>query len=99
MESLDRNQILKLIDLTKDFNAIGYRYVFRKTNNEKYKGVLVAKGLLRRRVLTIMRSSLKHTSIQMLLTIIAQFFYLELEQMNVRTMFLHGEMEEKIYMK
>ena len=40
----------------------------------------------------------KHTFIQMLLTIVVQFD-LELEQVNVKTAFLHGELEEKIYMK
>ena len=34
----------------------------------------------------------------MLLTIVAQFD-LELEQMDVKIVFLHGELEEKIYMK
>jgi len=40
----------------------------------------------------------KHTSIRMLLVIVAQFD-LELEQMDVKTAFLHGELEEKIYIK
>ena len=34
----------------------------------------------------------------MLLVIVVQFD-LELEQMNVKTTFLHGELEEKMYMK
>jgi len=34
----------------------------------------------------------------MLLVIVAQFD-LELEQMDVKTVFLHGELEEKIYIK
>jgi len=40
----------------------------------------------------------KHTSIQMLLAIVTQFD-LELEQIDAKTTFLHGELEEKIYMK
>jgi len=40
----------------------------------------------------------KHTSILMLLTIVAQFD-LELEYMDVKTIFLHGELKDKIYMK
>jgi len=42
--------------------------------------------------------AVKHTSIRMLLAIVAQFD-LELEQIDVKTAFLHGELEEKIYMK
>ena len=40
----------------------------------------------------------KHTSIRMLLAIVAQFD-LELEQMDVKIAFLHDELEENIYMK
>ena len=42
--------------------------------------------------------AVKHTSIRMLLAIVAQFD-LELEQIDVKTAFLHGELEEKIYIK
>jgi len=38
------------------------------------------------------------SSIWMLLAIVIQFD-LELEHMNVKTVFPHGELEEKIYMK
>ena len=40
----------------------------------------------------------KHTSIQILLAIIVQFD-LELEQMDVKTIFLHSELKEKNYKK
>ena len=55
MESSDRNQTWTLVDLPKDSKAIGYRWVFRKKDNEQYKARLVAKIMLRRRVLTTMR--------------------------------------------
>jgi len=44
MESLDRNQTWTLVDLPKDSNAIGCRWVFCKKDNEQYKAKLVAKG-------------------------------------------------------
>lgn len=39
----------------------------------------------------------KRSSIRMLLTIVA-LFDLELEQLDVKTTFLHGELKETIYM-
>ena len=39
-----------------------------------------------------------HTSIRVLLVFVA-LFDLELEQLDVKTAFLHGELEEEIYMK
>lgn len=40
----------------------------------------------------------KHSSIRILLDIVAHFD-LELEQLDVKIAFLHGDLEEKIYMK
>ena len=39
----------------------------------------------------------KHTSIRTVLSLIA-YLDMELEQMNVKTTFLHGELEETVYM-
>ena len=39
----------------------------------------------------------KHTSIRVLLSLVAQGD-LELEQLDVKTVFLHGDLEEEIYM-
>jgi hypothetical protein len=40
----------------------------------------------------------KHSSIRVLLAMVA-LFDLELEQLDVKTAFLHGELEETIYMQ
>ena len=39
----------------------------------------------------------KHSSIRILLALVAQFD-LELSQLDVKTAFLHGDLEEEIYM-
>ena len=101
MESLDRNQIWTLVDLQKNSKAIGCRWVFRKKDNEQYKARLVSKGYAQKEGINynaIFFLIVKHTSIRMLLAMVAQFD-LELEQMNIKTTFLHGELEERIYMK
>ena len=41
---------------------------------------------------------MKHTSIRVLLALVAQF-NMELEQLDVKTAFLHGNLEETIYME
>jgi len=85
----------------KNSKAICCRWVFRKKDNEQYKTSLVAKGYAQKEGIDyneIFSPVFKHTSIRMLLAIVAQFD-LELEQMDVKIAFLYGELEEKIYMK
>ena len=75
MESLDRNQIWTLADHPKDSKAIGYRWVFRKKDNEQYKVRLVAKGYAQKEGIDyneIFSPIGKHTSIWMLLAIVVQ---------------------------
>ena len=84
---------------SKRLQGNGCRCVFHKKDNEQYNTRLVAKGYVQgidyNEILSLI---VKHMSSQMLLAIVAQFD-LELEQMDVKTVFLHGELEEKIYMK
>jgi len=89
MESLDRNQTWILVNLPKDSKVIGCRWVFRKKDNEQYKARLVAKGYAQKKGIDyndIFSPVVKHTSIQMLLAIVAQFD-LELEQLDVKSYF------------
>jgi len=65
-----------LIDHSKDSKAIGRRWVFRKKDNEQYKVRLVAKGCAQKEGINyneIFSPVIKHTSIWMLLVIVAQF--------------------------
>jgi len=80
--------------------------VFKKKKNvegkvEKYKAWLVEKGYSQ--VLGIDFSDIfspfaKVTSIRLLLSIVSAFDF-EVEQMDVKTTFLHADLEEEIYMK
>src|SRR4051812_10238503 len=98
MESLERDKTWSLVDLRKGSKAIGCKWVFRKKDGEQYKTMLVAKGFSQKEEIDyneIFSLIIKHTSIR-LLAIVAQFD-LELEQMDIRTIFLHCELEEQTY--
>ena len=66
---------------------------------ERYKARLVAKGYSQVEGIDygeIFSLVAKLTSIRFLLSLAAS--YLEIEQMDVKTTFLHGDLEEEIYM-
>jgi len=76
MESLNRNQTWKLVNIPKDSKAIGCRCVFHKKDNEQYKVRLVTKGYAQKEGINyneIFSPVIKHTSIRILLAIVAQF--------------------------
>ena len=101
MESLEKNQTWNLVGLPKDSKAIGCRWVFRKKDSEQYKARHVAKEYSQKEGINyneIFSPVIKHTSTQLLLAIVAQGD-LKLEQLDVKTVILHGELEESIYMK
>jgi len=84
----------------KGSKVIGCRWVFRK-DSEQYKVRLVVKEYSQKEGIDyneIFSPADKHTSIRLLLAIVAQGD-LELEQLDVKIIFLHGELEERRYMK
>jgi hypothetical protein len=106
MTSLDKNESWDLVELTTGRNPIGNKWVFKKKLNaegkvEKYKARLVAKGYSQVEGIDfgeIFSPVAKLTSIIFLLSVAAAFDF-EVEQMDVKTTFLHGDLEEEIYMK
>jgi len=87
MKSLERNQIL--VNLPKSSKVIGCRWVFQKKDSEQYKARLVAKGYSQKECINyndIFSPVVKHTSIQLLLTIVTQGD-LELKQLDVKQYF------------
>ena len=106
MEALDKNEAWDLVELLDGRKPIGSKWVFKKKLNaagkvEKYKARLIAKGYSQVEGIDfgeIFSPVAKMTSIRFLLSLAATFD-LEVEQMDVKTTFLHGDLNEEIYMK
>lgn len=108
MESFRKNQVLEgVLPLPKGKKAIGCKWIYkRKDDNSelggiRYKARLVAKGYAQKEGVDyneIFSPVVKHTSIRVLLSAVAHGD-LELEQLDVKTAFLHGDLEEEIYMR
>jgi hypothetical protein len=106
MDALDKNEAWDLMDLSTGRNPIGNKWVFKNKLNaegkvKKYKARLVAKGYSQVEGIDfgeIFSPVANLTSIIFLLSISVEIDF-EVEQMDVNTSFLHGDLEEEIYMK
>jgi hypothetical protein len=106
MDALDKNEAWDIVEFPARRKSVGRKWLFKKKFNEegkveKYKAQLVAKGYSQVEGIDfgeIFSHVAKLTSIKFLLYIVVAFD-LEVEQMDVKTTFLHGDMEEEIYMK
>lgn len=107
MESLEKNGTWELVKLPSEKKPIRCKWIFKKkegvtlTEEVRYKARLVAKGYSQIPGIDftdVFSPVVKHSSICTLLSIVAMRDY-ELEQMDVKTAFLHGELEEDIYME
>jgi len=105
-ESILKNGTWVLVPLPKDRKAIGCKWVFKlkhKANGEieRYKARLVAKGYSQTEGVDFNETFApvaKFASIRSLLAL-AAFYDLEVHQMDVKTAFLNGDLEEEIYMQ
>ena len=106
MTSLKKNNTWKLADRPTNQKIVGCKCIFKKkegipgVEEARYKARLIAKGFSQREGLDfnkIFSPIVKHCSIRLILILVAKF-NLELEQPNIKTTFLHGNLEETIYM-
>ena len=104
--SLHKNQTWELVQLPKGKKAIGCKWVYTKKegiagkDNIRFKARLVAKVNAQKEGIDyneVFSPVVKHTSIRILFALVAQFD-LELAQLDVKTVFLRGDLEEEIYM-
>jgi len=105
MGSMYENQVWTLVDLSNDRKAVENKWIFKKKtdadgNVTVYKARLVAKGF---RQIQGVDYDETFSPVAMLKSVrimlaIAAFFDYEIWQMDVKTAFLNGNIEEELYM-
>lgn len=106
MNSMASNGVWDLVELPNGLKAIGCKWVFKTKkdslgNIERYKARLVAKGFTQKEGIVYKETFSpvsKKDSLRIILALVA-YFDLELHQMDVKTAFLNGDLEEEVYMK
>ena len=104
MNSLNKNKTYDLVELPKGKKVLKNKWVFKlKKDGDKlvkYKARLVVKGFSQKQGIDfdeIFSPVVKMSSIRVVLGLVASLD-LELEQLDVKTAFLHGDLKEEIYM-
>jgi ATP-binding cassette subfamily B (MDR/TAP) protein 1 len=106
MQSLKENQTYDLVKLPEGKRALKNKWVFKLKSEEnnlnpRYKARIVVKGCHQKKGIDfedIFSPVVKMTSIKAILGLAAKLD-LEIEQLDVKTAFLHGDLEEEIYME
>ena len=105
MKSIQDNDLWDLVKLPESVKPIGCKWIFKtkrdsKGNVERYKDRLVAKGFTQKEGIdykeTFSPVSSKD-SFRTIMTLVAHYD-LELHQIDVKTAFLNGDIEEIMYM-
>ncbi|KAL2246201.1 UNVERIFIED_CONTAM: Retrovirus-related Pol polyprotein from transposon TNT 1-94 [Sesamum indicum] len=104
MNSLKKNDTWEFCQLPKGKKALQNRWVYRvkdeSDGKKQYKARLIVKGFQQRYgidFIDVFTPVVKLTTIRLVLSMVATE-NLELQQMDVKTAFLHGDLEEEIYM-
>ncbi|CAM8879912.1 unnamed protein product [Rhodiola kirilowii] len=107
MESLKKNKTWELVDKPPKARLVGRKWIFTRkegiprVEHPRLKAKLVARGFTQKEGIDfneIFSPVVKHRSIRIMLSLVAYFDY-ELEQLDVKTAFLHGNLDETIYMR
>ncbi|GJT48090.1 retrovirus-related pol polyprotein from transposon TNT 1-94 [Tanacetum coccineum] len=104
VKSLQKNETWELVKLPKEKHVISCKWLFKVNDgipgveSKQYKARYVVRGFDQRDGIDfneVFSPVVRHTSIIVLLSIVA-LQDLELEQLDVKTTFLHGHLEEEI---
>ncbi|GJU28472.1 retrovirus-related pol polyprotein from transposon TNT 1-94 [Tanacetum coccineum] len=105
IEALHKNKTWELVPLPGGRKPIGNKWVYKIKRNgddqvERYRARLVVKGYAQKEGIDfneIFSPVVRMTTIRVVLAMCATYD-LHLEQLDVKTAFLHGNLEEEIYM-
>ena len=105
MQSMSDNQVWDLVELPEGSKQVSCKWVFKtkrdsKGNIKRYKARLVAKGYTQKDGIDYKETFSpvsKKDSLRIILALVAHYD-LELHQMDVKTAFLNGDLEEEVYM-
>ena len=105
LKSMDDDNVWEMTELPKDSKRVGCKWVFKtkrdsKGNVERYKARLVAKGYTQKDGIDYKETFSpvsRKDSLRIVMALVAHFD-LELHQMDVKTAFLNGDLEEEVYM-
>ncbi|GKB53990.1 retrotransposon protein, putative, ty1-copia subclass [Tanacetum coccineum] len=107
MDSLRKNKTWELVDFLAWKKLVSCKWLFKikegikGVQKPRYKARLIARGFTQRVGIDynkVFSSVVRHTSIRVILALTAYKDY-ELEQLDVKMAFLHGNLEEVIYMR
>jgi len=105
LKSMDQNKVWDIVELPEGYKTIGCKWVFKtkcdsKGNIERYKARLVAKEITQKGGIDYKETFSpisKKDSLRIIMPLVAHYD-LELHQMDVKTAFLNGSLEEEVYM-
>jgi hypothetical protein len=105
MKSMSTNDVWNLVEIPKGIKTVGCKWVYKtkhdsKGNIERFKARLVAKGFTQREIINY-TETFSHVSSKDSFRIImahVAHYDLELHQMDVKTAFLSGNLQENVYM-
>ena len=107
IESVLKNETWILVKNPLTQKIISCKWIFKKkievgqTESVRFKARLVAKGFTQEEGVDfneVFSHVVKHKSIRILLALVAKYDWV-LHQLDVKTAFLHGDLEETIYMR
>ncbi|KAJ0806805.1 putative RNA-directed DNA polymerase [Helianthus annuus] len=106
LDSMKKNDVWDLVELPNGVKPVGCKWVFKTKldpngNVERYKARLVAKGYTQKEGIDYQETFSpvsRKDSLRIVMALVAHFD-LELHQMDVKTAFLNGDLDEDVYMK